>query len=349
MKTGKTLTELAVELDRQANVKRDFLAPTTAMTVKTEEKATIVTLEGAGDFPLTENCHDQFASRLDIPKKYYDKMRASASPLLDENINHWLKAQEKQNMLRTLDGNARALLSNRYRPLDNFDLLQVALPVITKAGCRIESCEVTERRLYIKAVTDRLEFKCVGDVVQAGIIISNSEIGDGRLMIDPLLFKLGCLNGMIINDAQMKRTHIGKGHDALEQAQEYFRDSTREADDRAFWMKVQDVIMASFDSVMFQRHVDAFNAAHNDKISSEPVKVVEVAQKRFNFTEGENNGILKYLFRDGDLSRYGLANAITRMAQDVDSYDRSTDLERIGGRIIELPKQDWELINREAA
>jgi len=168
-------------------------------------------------------------------------------------------------------------------------------------------------------------------------------------MIDPLLFKLGCLNGMIINDAQMKRTHIGKGHDALEQAQEYFRDSTREADDRAFWMKVQDVIMASFDSVMFQRHVDAFNAAHNDKISSEPVKVVEVAQKRFNFTEGENNGILKYLFRDGDLSRYGLANAITRMAQDVDSYDRSTDLERIGGRIIELPKQDWELINREAA
>jgi len=34
-------------------------------------------------------------------------------------------------------------------------------------------------------------------------------------------------------------------------------------------------------------------------------------------------------------------NAVTRHAQDVESYDRSTEMEEIGGRILNLSPTQW--------
>ena len=36
------------------------------------------------------------------------------------------------------------------------------------------------------------------------------------------------------------------------------------------------------------------------------------------------------------LSLWGLANAVTRSAEDCESYDRAIEMERIGGQVIEL-------------
>jgi hypothetical protein len=30
------------------------------------------------------------------------------------------------------------------------------------------------------------------------------------------------------------------------------------------------------------------------------------------------------------------------MSQDVDDYDRASELERLGGKVIELPRNDWQ-------
>jgi hypothetical protein len=51
------------------------------------------------------------------------------------------------------------------------------------------------------------------------------------------------------------------------------------------------------------------------------------------------------LIRGGDLTQYGLSNAVTQMSQDIEDYDRASDLERMGGQIIELPKSDWHTIS----
>ena len=36
-----------------------------------------------------------------------------------------------------------------------------------------------------------------------------------------------------------------------------------------------------------------------------------------------------------DLSHYGLVNAVTRASQDIEDYNRATELERIGGVLLE--------------
>jgi hypothetical protein len=76
--------------------------------------------------------------------------------------------------------------------------------------------------------------------------------------------------------------------------------------------------------------------------------VVEVTATRFGLNETERKSVLDHLIRGGDLSQYGLHNAITRTAEDLDDYDRASDFERFGGQIIELPANEWRQIAEAA-
>jgi hypothetical protein len=347
MKTGRTLTELAAEIERQQTSKHDYEADSRAMemVVRTDPirlQEPRLAIEGIGEYDVSDHCHGQFADRLKIPKKYYDRMRSEAPGLLATNINHWFSQNPEKRMVRTLDGKARAFLSNRYRPLDNFDLAQVILPKFAEMQCRVESCELTETRMYFKAVTERISAQVVGDVVQAGIVVSNSEVGCGSLRVEPLLYKLACLNGMIVADASIRKYHIGRGAaNGLEGAREFFRDSTREADDRAFWLKVRDTADAVLTQETFDRMVKRVESTSRNTIEDDPVKVVERVQEKFTLNDDERGGVLRHLIEGKDLSQWGLVNAITRTSQDVEDYDRATDLERLGGQVIELPSASW--------
>lgn len=72
-------------------------------------------------------------------------------------------------------------------------------------------------------------------------------------------------------------------------------------------------------------------------LKHEPVKAVEVLADKFQLTENERGDILRQLFMGGDNSRYGLVNAVTAASKIAKSYERATDLERIGGEILSLP------------
>lgn len=348
MKTGKTLTELAAELERQRGAKLDIRGNTSLMSIKSNGVSHL-DLGDHGSFRIQDTAHEQIAARLDIPKKYYDRMRSEAPALLDSNVNHWFQTTDEKRLIRTLDGKARAFLSNKYRPLDNFELAEVALPILMESGCNVESSEITERRMYLKVVTPRLEYDIKpGDTVQAGLVISNSEIGNGALSIEPLLFRLVCANGLIVNDAKMRKFHVGRAGEDFDGVKEFFRDETMIADDRAFWLKVQDTLKHAFSTIGFESFVESFRAATEDKIEQEPVKLLEAVGKKYSLQESEKTGILHALIRGDDMTRYGLVNAITEHAQTVDSYDRSTELERLGGLVVDLPRSDWQVLSQAA-
>src|SRR5262249_32736813 len=46
--------------------------------------------------------------------------------------------------------------------------------------------------------------------------------------------------------------------------------------------------------------------------------------------------------RRRELSAWGLANAVTRTAEDAADYDRATELEAAGRRLIELGQAEWK-------
>ena len=184
MKQGKTLLELGRELQRQKQNRQDFLADTRSLEMESDSYGSTLNLSLEGkslNFTVGETAHQQIAARLNIPFRYYAKMQSDVPDLLDQNVNRWLNQNPERRMIRVLDGKVRAFLSDRYRRLDNLELCAAVLPVIQEMnGASIESCEVTPTHLYLKVVNRRVKAEVkVGDVVQAGFVVSNSEVGLG--------------------------------------------------------------------------------------------------------------------------------------------------------------------------
>lgn len=340
MKFGKTLNELANEISRQQSTKRDFLINANRINSFIHndhlELGFPISDNDSELFtaPLTSNGHIQLAQMCDIPKKYYDKL-LSHPELLKENVEHWLRRNNDKRMIRSLDGNIRAILSDKYRRLDNYDLAMNVLPMLYDAQAEVDSCEITDKKIYIKAITHKVQGEVKqGDVVSAGVIISNSETGHGSLSVKPLIYRLVCKNGAIADDYSMRKYHVGR-QDEMTQIE--FKNDTLNAEDTAFWLKVRDLVKFSLSEVTFEKIVDSMRESTQRKIDN-PTEAIELASKKFLLTSEEQNNVLAHLISGGDLSSWGLGNAVTRMAQDVDSYDRSTELETIGFQIM---KEKW--------
>lgn len=352
MKSGRTLMELAQELTRQTDAKHDYLLDTRNIQMDALENGhqlTLVNQQAHNSTILGVNdiAHRQIGATLKIPAPYYDKMRQENPELLATNVNSWLHLNPKKQMVRTMDGTARAFLSDKYRRIDNFEIAQAVLPIIADIkDARVESCEVTDARMYIKVVNPRLQTEVVpGDIVQSGILITNSEVGMGSMAIQPLVYRLVCTNGMVVNDAATRKYHIGRGNQAGEDYTLY-SDETLAADDHALMLKVQDTVKAAVDQVRFEKVVQMMRDATEAKIVTADIpQMVELASADYGFSKAESSGILDHLIRGGDLSLYGLANAVTRAAQDVESYDRSTEMESVGYTILGMSRERWNRLN----
>lgn len=361
MKLGRSLSSLAAEIERQATTKRDYIASTQSMhmdstlvgeTLMESKRVTHLMIPTVGNLPVTAYAHGQIAAHLDIPKKYYDRMLVDQPALLAENVNTWFHKEKNgtRRMVRTLDGKARAFLSDRFQPYDNDIAADAVLNALQDSGRKLDvkSCEITDRRLYIKVGFPELQADITtiskrGDILQGGLLFSNSEVGAGAVEVCPWSEVLACTNGMKHTSFGQRRNHVGRTVEGQDGA-EIFASDTLRADAKAFLLKLRDVVRATCSPEQFTRIVDQMREAAGQKIEGNPVAAVEVVTRKLSLSQEENTSILRHLIEGGDLTRYGIANAITRAAQDIESYDRATELEGMGANVIELAPKDWREI-----
>lgn len=366
MRNGMSLVEMANVLARQQEAKKDYTGPSRAMSMvpvpDQNEVAITFNVHDSGAYIPSDICHRQIGTFTGIPAQYYDRMRKEKPELLARNVTTWMRESDDARMLRTFEWydedrknivarDARAFLSGRYRPLDNAELFAAVFPLLQEDGIQVVSCDVTDTRFYVQAVNPRLETEVrKGDAVQAGICLRNSEVGHGALAIEPLVFRLVCLNGMISKDNTLRKFHVGGGRKGQVDEESgfyaYLSDDTRRVSDAALWMQVRDLTKAAMKEALFTQMVDRLREA-TEQVIDRPAEMIEVTSKRFGFTEAEQGSILHALIEGKDLTRYGLAQAITNHANNAITYDRAYDLEKFGGEIIELNQREWTTIVRE--
>ena len=325
MKQGRTLPEVMTELKRQNKEKRDFICPAPLFRLEDDGQTFGITNTNTGvqeSFGTTNLFHRQIGSTLNIPAKYYDMMRSQKPELLAQNVNAWFGDRKQSYMIRSMDyGNgrvARALLSDRYRRIDNLLIALEILPIFMG--------------------NDQYE-------VVSAIIISNSEVGLGAVIVRPFLNRLICTNGCVVNDFGERRHHVGRQTKAVEDSFDLYSDAVIEAEDKAFMLKLRDVARATLDESRYPTIIGKLQDSTRALITGKVQDVVELASKSYGFNQTEQESILDYLIRGGDMSLYGLSNAVTRMSQDVDSYDRATELESIGWDIATMEPTKWKEIN----
>ncbi len=342
MQKGLSLQALAAKIEANRELKHDLIAPTNQLRMAADEDKRTKLIVDTNSFPILQVAHDQIAAHARIPRDYYNRMRGEAPELLANNVNEWFSRFDNKDrrMVRTLGGDHRALLSNKYQRIENDEIAEAALPVLADLpGVEIVSSEVTERRLYIHFTVPTIAGEVKrGDVVQAGGIISNSEIGFGSASVSEMIWRLVCLNGMKTGEAY-RRHHVGR---RVEDSAELWAQDTIKADDRAVLLKVRDMVRAVVDRTRFNATLAKLGDLTEGKISGDPAKAVEVLARKVGATQAEQGGILRSLIQGGDLSRWGIINAITHQAHEATSYDRAVEFEAMGGDLVNLGRDEWK-------
>lgn len=381
MKNGMNIEELLTEVQRQASVKKDYVASTEndfrivqmdgypndvaavlqrGQGSEVESRIEALASGAVSAFPLerleiTEHAHRQIAGRLQIPLKYYFRMLEDHPDLMMNAVNTLFQREPGTRLLRTMDGKLRAFLSNRYKRIDNDEVLQSALPPIVKGELEttLLSSNVTERNLYLKVLLTGENMKQeIGktrdggpDIVQPGFILKNSEIGTGSLSISAFFFRSFCYNGCVFGktDAfEFKRTHLGgaliEGTDF-----EILSDKSKELEDKAILSQVNDVMHAIASPEFVNTMGDKLRSLREGDTLKKPVPAVELLAKDYGLTQGESDQVLQNLIEDRDYSKWGMVNAVTKVANiEAVSYDRASDLELLGSKLIDITNAQWQ-------
>lgn len=364
MKAGMSLEALLTEVQRQNAVKRDFTTSTENNVRMVEAPdlphgvAVVMLKDGAAElerFAVSEHAHKQIAARLNIPSRYYMRLLDDHRDLIVIQVNALFEREPASRLFRTLDGTLRAFLSDRYLRLDNQDVLEQTLPAIVKGDLETQllSTNVGENKMHVKVLFtgDELSHEITSRtkdgsprIIRPGFRMGNSETGAGTLVIEGFFFDGYCLNGCVfgkIDAFTFKRTHLGgrliEGADF-----EVISDESRELEDKAIISQVGDVMNALAKPEFAQSMVNRLRATTETGDVESPVNAVDLAVKELDLREDEKESILTTFIEDRDYSQWGLASAITQVANlEVTTYERSCELENVGSNVIDLNQAQW--------
>jgi hypothetical protein len=330
-------------MDRLALIekeKSDYVVPSTKLMM-TDPRS--IAIEGLDSFQLNDVSHVQLASKLDIPKKYYDKI-SGVPGLREHNVNTLLSTLDSKYTVRTVNGVARAVLSDRYLPVDNFMVLNEVMPVLMGfPGAEIKTSTLTDKRMYMQIVFPHTAKEIVkGDMVQYGLTLSNSEVGLGAVKVESTIWRLICANGMI-GKSIVNRKHVGRQINENDNM-DLFRRETVQADLKAFTMKLSDIIKYSMQEAEIEALFSPIREAAGMKLEK-PEETVENITKRFGLSDLESQHVLRNMLSENNWSKYGVINGVTNASHITDNPDRQYDLERIGSDILDLPRNQWKVLS----
>jgi len=352
MNQGQPLNQIREELGRNAATKIDYVVPARTIHAVPIHNY-IIGIEGLHPdkaLPLDNHANIQLANYVGIPKPYYEKLLKNSASLLSANINYWLNKMDSHRLIRTINGVIVAILTDKYKILDNDRLLDAILPILEERRCEVLSSCLTGTKLYIKAATPNISriiqsSNTPDDVVQAGIMVTNSEVGHGKLSILPFTYRTCCKNGIIkdiVSNGAIRRQHLGRGFEIGEEVYSIEPELMESSKDRKFWDRVQSTIAKALSDEMFDRVVNNIEFAARIQIKTQDAeRVANRIRMKYDIPQPASDYILKYIMKEGDFSKWGLVNAVTQSANDFTDYETSTFLEKVGGDILTCTSDEW--------
>jgi hypothetical protein len=321
------LERLIEELERQKPLKWDKKAGSSELQMLPLENQVKLQIGSDSSFSIIQPCHVQIAEKLEIPLKYYHKMESEAPELLAENVNTWLNRTKKDFFVRGLGNSVRAFLSDRYRVIDHLDVLYCSLNELQAHEAEIEDCFLSETEMNIKVKSQKLRdfVRHKDDLIMGGLFLTNSETGHKALRVEPRVFRVKCSNGMIIEEFVTREIHLGD-----------------EVLDEMIYLSVRRSIKELFNR--FGEITQILREATEIKVKS-PQKVINNVVEQYKLSEAQKESILIAFGAEPEYDKYGIANAITLAAQKEETWEKSVELERVGGNLIALPIEEFKSLD----
>jgi hypothetical protein len=312
-----------------------------------------------GVYLPTAVADEGLADKLRIPQAYLRRLRAEHVDLFDANVNGWLGHSSnagRKLLVRALrddgggQGVARAVLSDKYRTIDNLDVLVAALDGVRQAGVevRIDGCDLTDRKMYVRIRSESVralaptllrdyrspftgERGADNPVVWAGFVITNSETGCGAFTITPRLTVQVCSNGLTIAADALRAVHLGG---KLDDGVVRWSEDTRHKAVELVTAQARDAVTTFLDVDYVRAQIEGLERTAGVPVA-DPAAAIQNVAKQLRFTDGQQAQILAHFIRGGDLSAGGVMHAVTAAAQAADA-DAAHDMEAQAVRAMHL-------------
>jgi len=379
MKRQTTLAELVTELKDQNLQKNDFVVPANLLSMENgflvvnnynnnDSLTKLLTEVGIkseeADNKLILNClpvlHQHLSEKLDIPRKYYNRVTAlEEKALIDANVSYWLKNMKGNVFLRTFinkdknEGYARALLSDRYNVIDNFDVLLATLEAVNNSGLNLKiednGCDLSENKMYLRFIAPDVEINApdllknyknpkdggngVGDGIISGFVITNSEVGQGSFSISPRAVILKCSNGMVFKEDAYGKIHLGGKMDNFSAIN--WSEDTKRKNYELIMAQVKDAVKQFTSEEFLAKKISELNEYATVELKH-PMDTVKNVTKFLNVSEEKERSILDLFMRGGDFTAMGVSQALTFFAHETKDADEAHDMEVVAIDI--LPK-----------
>lgn len=252
-------------------------------------------------------------------------------------------------------GIARALLSDRFSISDNLDSLMAVLDGARAAGIQtvVDTADITERRMTFRLVAPEVQtlaerllegyrnpfgadferWRSVADreglgyggsepVIFAGLRFSNSETGNGAWSITPEMVVKVCANGLTLTKHVVREVHLGGRMDA---GVVRWSAETMEKNLDLVRAKTADAVKTFLDVDFMEAEIAKITEQAEKSVADHDE--VKVIAKRAKFTDGQITDILSHFTRGGVMTRGGIMQAVTSVAQIVPDADLAYEMQ----------------------
>lgn len=222
-----TAQDALLKLERESKMINDFLVPPDQMVFNniTDELATpVLHLEnvevegsyGLSNFKIHPNFLRQFSARYNMPVAYLNKLSGMnkkwANFLIAHTMQDFTSHIQQEEALIRINGDARALLSKRYKRFDSMSLYQVFITALSNLDGVLGKVVLEDLKVYMEGIIPRIYHANIPgkgyDYFVPGIRLRNSDYGVARLVLDFFVYIIVCSNGMA-GERLLKRTHLG--------------------------------------------------------------------------------------------------------------------------------------------
>lgn len=283
-----------------------------------------------------EGIHDhalgQFAGRAKMPMQYVRFLQENDNDLLADNLTRLYTRQGGRYLLRSVRGQTRACLSDRFRRLDCRPLFAAFYETAIRGGGAVPTRGYAlETKTAIRVILPTVFEPIPNEPMLYGLEWHNSDFGHGTHSLRSFVHRPWCTNEATADDA-LRQIHLGR---RLEDDTEY-SEKTYHLDQATSVSALNDVVKALLLPANVDRTMGAIAAAHEAKVDTKELS----AWLKTNLPAGDAKRVAE-AFNSPDVenlppgnTKWRLSNAISFVATQTEDKYKALDLERLAGKAM---------------